>query len=183
MCPTCPVPLVVVLISFFISFFISLTLCFSLLSRCFALFFRGQRANLLRVNAEAEAKGDVETPLTKLHVHFGCGRLGMGLLSPAMAEANRPVILIDGPFGDYEKLVKEGHKTVNFYVNGEVRGLAAGPEIVLFCLQARGYKDLHTHPRDDGDAIFFISNACLCVVHALLSAFLLQDVQKVHHRS
>lgn len=92
----------------------------------FALFFRGQRANLLRVNAEAKAKGDVETPLTKLHVHFGCGRLGMGLLSPAMAEAQRPVILIDGPFGDYEKLVKEGHKTVNFYVNGEVRGLPAG---------------------------------------------------------
>lgn len=30
------------------------------------------------------------------------------------------MILIDGPFGDYEKLVKEGHKTVNFYVNDEV---------------------------------------------------------------
>lgn len=81
---------------------------------------------MLRVNAEAKAKGDVETPLTRLHVHFGCGRLGMGLLSPAMAEAKRPVILIDGPFGDYEKLVKEGHKTVNFYVNGEVRVLLAG---------------------------------------------------------
>lgn len=35
-------------------------------------------------------------------------------------QAGRPLILIDGPFGDYEKLVKEGHKTVNFYVNGEV---------------------------------------------------------------
>lgn len=44
----------------------------------------------------------------------------MGLLSPAMAKAGRPVVLIDGPFGDYETLVKEGHKTVNFYVNGEV---------------------------------------------------------------
>ena len=75
---------------------------------------------MLRVNAEAKAKGDVETPLTKLHVHFGCGRLGMGLLSPAMAKAGRPIVLIDGPFGDYETLVKEGHKTVNFYVNGEV---------------------------------------------------------------
>lgn len=29
-------------------------------------------------------------------------------------------MLIDGPFGDYEKLVQEGHETVNFYVNGEV---------------------------------------------------------------
>lgn len=47
----------------------------------------------------------------------------MGLLSPAMAKAGRPVVLIDGPFGDYEALVKEGHKTVNFYVNGEVRVL------------------------------------------------------------
>lgn len=36
------------------------------------------------------------------------------------SQAGRPVILIDGPFGDYETLVKEGHKTVDFYVNGEV---------------------------------------------------------------
>lgn len=36
-------------------------------------------------------------------------------------QAGRPLILVDGPFGDYEKLVKEGHKKVNFYVNGEVR--------------------------------------------------------------
>ncbi|CAN0029870.1 unnamed protein product [Laminaria digitata] len=36
-----------------------------------------------------------------------------------LKQAERPVILIDGPFGDYEKLVKEGHKTVNFYVNDE----------------------------------------------------------------
>lgn len=35
-------------------------------------------------------------------------------------QAGRPLILIDGPFGDYETLVKEGHKTVDFYVNGEV---------------------------------------------------------------
>ncbi|CAN0516821.1 unnamed protein product, partial [Ectocarpus sp. 8 AP-2014] len=80
----------------------------------------GQRANLIRTTAEAKAAGDIDTPVTKLHVHFGCGRLGMGLLSPAMAKSGRPVILIDGPFGDYETLVKEGHKTVNFYVNGEV---------------------------------------------------------------
>lgn len=37
-----------------------------------------------------------------------------------LKQAERPVILIDGPFGDYERLVKEGHKTVNFYVNDEV---------------------------------------------------------------
>lgn len=39
-------------------------------------------------------------------------------------QAERPIILIDGPFGDYEKLVQEGHKTVNFYVNGEVTSLS-----------------------------------------------------------
>ncbi|CAM9613298.1 unnamed protein product [Ascophyllum nodosum] len=78
-----------------------------------------QRSNLMRTALEALAKGDQQAPLTRLHVHFGCGRLGMGLLSPAMNKAERPVILVDGPFGDYEKLAKEGHKTVNFYVNDE----------------------------------------------------------------
>lgn len=42
------------------------------------------------------------------------------LCAVSLKQAERPVILIDGPFGDYEQLVKEGHKTVNFYVNDEV---------------------------------------------------------------
>ena len=37
-----------------------------------------------------------------------------------MAKAGRPAVLVDGPFGDYENLVKDGRKTINFYVNGEV---------------------------------------------------------------
>ena len=28
-------------------------------------------------------------------------------------QAGRPLILVDGPFGDYEKLVKEGHKSIS----------------------------------------------------------------------
>ncbi|CAM9142225.1 unnamed protein product [Choristocarpus tenellus] len=79
----------------------------------------GQRANLIHMEAEAAAHEEKVAPLTRLHVHFGCGRLGMGLLSPAMAASGRPIVLVDGPFGDYETLVKEGHEYVNFYVNGK----------------------------------------------------------------
>lgn len=99
----------------------------------------GQRANLIRTTNEAKAKGEIETPLTRLHVHFGCGRLGMGLLSPAMAQSDRPVILIDGPFGDYEKLVKDGHKTVNFYVNDE----PTLTDVTLVTSEADLPEDLH----------------------------------------
>ena len=46
---------------------------------------------------------------------------------------------MDGPFGDYEKLAKEGHKTVNFYVNDEVSAVSSvgslKPAVLLDYLQ------------------------------------------------
>ncbi|KAG5180087.1 mannitol 1-phosphate dehydrogenase [Tribonema minus] len=75
-----------------------------------------QRAKLLK-REQREAHPD-----TKFHLHFGGGRLGLGLLSPAIAKAHDtgiPFALVDAPFGDYDDLVKRGHKTVSFFVNGE----------------------------------------------------------------
>lgn len=78
----------------------------------------GQRARFL-------AEGKVPTkerPQTKFHLHWGAGRLGLGLLSPAIAKAHKlgiPYAIVDAPFGDYDTLVKEGHETVTFHVNGE----------------------------------------------------------------
>mmetsp|Transcript_14874 Transcript_14874/g.22144 ORF Transcript_14874/g.22144 Transcript_14874/m.22144 type:complete len:565 (+) Transcript_14874:232-1926(+) len=66
---------------------------------------------------------DVDYPDTKLHVHFGGGKLGLGLLSPALSNAYKlgiPFVLVDGPFGDYAKLIQENQEYVNFFVNGQL---------------------------------------------------------------
>lgn len=74
-----------------------------------------QQSQFLRLEQDSEPQD------TKLHVHFGGGRLGLSLLSPAVSEAHKlgiPYVIVDAPFGDYAELVKRGHDTVNFYVNG-----------------------------------------------------------------
>jgi hypothetical protein len=74
------------------------------------------------MTSKAAAMTAAPRPVTAFHVHFGGGRLGLGLLSPAIAKAHAdgiPFALVDAPFGDYEALCYRGHEIVNFFVNGE----------------------------------------------------------------
>eukprot|EP01084_Bolivina_argentea_P194711 334127_1 len=81
----------------------------------------GQRSNMLAYQAKA---GSLPTrPQTRFHVHFGAGRLGMGLLSPVIATAHKegiPFCIVNDPVGDYEQLVQKMPEYVNFLVNGEL---------------------------------------------------------------
>ncbi|CAM9968692.1 unnamed protein product, partial [Chrysoparadoxa australica] len=77
----------------------------------------GQLSTILK--AKKAAPETVPRELTSFHVHIGGGRLGLGLLSPAIAASKRSFAIVDGPFGDYERLAApQGPEAVNFHVNG-----------------------------------------------------------------
>lgn len=76
----------------------------------------GQRVQALRM---ANLAPGPPRPITKLHVHFGAGKLGMGLLLPALHASGLPFCLVDGPFGDYGCLAKADGEEWTFTVNGE----------------------------------------------------------------
>lgn len=55
------------------------------------------------------------------HVHFGAGRLGMGLVVPAICKGQKHFALVNPPFPEFDGMIK-GHagKDVLLLVNGEV---------------------------------------------------------------
>eukprot|EP00620_Florenciella_sp_RCC1587_P020246 CAMPEP_0182559622 /NCGR_PEP_ID=MMETSP1324-20130603/2673_1 /TAXON_ID=236786 /ORGANISM="Florenciella sp., Strain RCC1587" /LENGTH=690 /DNA_ID=CAMNT_0024771903 /DNA_START=68 /DNA_END=2140 /DNA_ORIENTATION=+ len=53
-----------------------------------------------------------------LHVHFGAGRLGMGLILPAIARSNVKLVIVQRPSGAFKELNEGGSATVDLVVNG-----------------------------------------------------------------
>jgi hypothetical protein len=41
-----------------------------------------------------------------LHVHFGAGRLGCGLVLPAIAESQVPFVILQPPFDEFKPLLE-----------------------------------------------------------------------------
>jgi len=58
----------------------------------------------------------------ELHVHFGAGKLGLGLVVPAVLKSQCPVAIIQRPSGAWKPLLEEGEKKVDLKVNEEVVG-------------------------------------------------------------
>eukprot|EP00968_Pinguiococcus_pyrenoidosus_P024792 scaffold5067_cov245-Pinguiococcus_pyrenoidosus.AAC.10 len=77
-------------------------------------------ANLHQILSEAAAR---------LHVHFGAGRLGLGLVVPAICRSNCPFAIINPPFDEFNEFIEKhrslrakGGNTVVLENNDEVYG-------------------------------------------------------------
>jgi hypothetical protein len=56
-------------------------------------------------------KNDCEE-VTPLHLHFGAGRLGLGLILPAMMRSNVPFVIVQRPSAAWANVLKVGHSEV-----------------------------------------------------------------------
>eukprot|EP00922_Rhytidocystis_sp_ex-Travisia-forbesii_P005265 GHVS01007677.1.p1 GENE.GHVS01007677.1~~GHVS01007677.1.p1 ORF type:complete len:358 (-),score=73.37 GHVS01007677.1:1052-2125(-) len=54
-----------------------------------------------------------------MHVHFGAGKLGLGLILPALVRSGRPFAVLDPPLAAWDPLLNSAAREVAVEVNGE----------------------------------------------------------------
>lgn len=55
------------------------------------------------------------------HVHIGAGRLGLGLVIPALEATGQPYVILQRPSKAWDKLIKSNSDFVELKVNGALR--------------------------------------------------------------
>ncbi|CEM01835.1 unnamed protein product [Vitrella brassicaformis CCMP3155] len=55
---------------------------------------------------------------TKFHVHFGAGKLGLGLVVPSMVASNKSFAIINERLTSWQRIIEGSASTVNIKVNG-----------------------------------------------------------------
>lgn len=89
-----------------------------------------QRSRRTRAVAAGETPTEAETPAKgAFHLHFGAGRLGMGLVFPAMSSSQVPFAVMQPPFDDFQPILDAKPARVDVLVNGN-KPLKHGLQVV-----------------------------------------------------
>ena len=101
------------------------------------------------------SRSDLDPTLStadKLHVHFGAGRLGFGLVLPALESAGSPYVIVNRPSAVWGPVVERERETQQ-HVGVKVRGTLPRRSFLKWPSDARTVRVLSRDPRAETSAL------------------------------